>query len=185
MEKELTTQVFEDTSFTMVELPYGNGQGFSMYVILPDDQQAPIREFAAAFNQDKLNGALSRMSVRSVRLTIPGWEYDYSIDDMRPVLTSLGMGIAFDKDRADLSNMFGDSRTKAVVSKVIHKAYIKVNEKGTRAAVVTVNPLVALGSHSRRLSHMIRADHPFLYLIAEKKRNTLLFAGIVEDPAKN
>ena len=186
MGKTFPTRVFTDTSFTMVELPYGNGQAYSMYMILPDDPQESIREFAAAFNEKKLNYALDRMSVQSTLLEMPAWEYSYSIDDMQPALASLGMGIAFDKENADFSNMYEGGRKNACLSKTLHKAYIKVGSTGTKAAAATVFTLQTFGTvmQPHRIFRMI-VDRPFLYVILEKQQNLLLFAGIVEDPAKN
>ena len=116
-----------------------------------------------------------------MELDIPKWEYSYSIDDMKPELTSLGMGIAFGSN-ADFSAMYNLEQGSSNISKAIHKTYIKVNEEGTEAAAVT-----AIGMELTTVAAppVIKIDHPFLYTIVEKQTGAILFTGIVNDPSAN
>ncbi|KAK7881249.1 hypothetical protein WMY93_029658 [Mugilogobius chulae] len=63
-----------------------------------------------------------------------------------------------------------------VVSKVVHKAFVEVNEEGTEAAAATAVVMML------RCAPMIRpaafiADHPFLFFIRHNKTKAILFAG--------
>ena len=68
----------------------------------------------------------------------------------------------------------------AVISQVIHKANITVNETGTEAAAVTVIEMKATsagpGSEPRTVT--FTADHPFLYTISERTSGAILFTGL-------
>ena len=80
-------------------------------------------------------------------------------------------------DEAEFSNMLECSEDLAV-SKVLHKACIEVNEEGTEAAAATGMIMMA----RMMMPLVFQADHPFLYMIWNKKN--VLFAGaFVNDPS--
>jgi len=103
---------------------------------------------------------------------------------MKPELTQLGMGIAFDKyQNADFSNLYAAPPGQVYISKAIHKTWIKVNEAGTQAAAAT-----AIGIHNTTAPPpppTITLDHPFFYAIVEKQTGAILFAGILFDPLQH
>lgn len=61
------------------------------------------------------------------------------------------------------------------LSKVVHKAFVDVNEKGTEAAAATAAVMVLTCFLSPRGTFI--ADHPFLYFIRHNPSNSILFAG--------
>ncbi|XP_049799543.1 serpin B8-like [Schistocerca nitens] len=89
----------------------------------------------------------------------------------------LGMGSMFDAGKANLSGI-GDRHL--VVSKVIHKAFIEVNEKGTEAAAATVLVGGGLGGFP---PIVFKADHPYMFLIVDDATKTVLFAGRLASPS--
>lgn len=176
MNQLITTKVYSDNSMQLIELPYGGGNSYSMYIAMPADQQQTVNEFAGSLNQTTLPHMIDQMDSAQVQLALPSWEYTYSVGDMKPILSDLGMGIAF-SDAADFSKMFTIPST---ISKAIHKAFIKVNEQGTIAAAVTV---IGFSNTSISLPLKITVDHPFVYLIVEKQTGSVLFMGTVDNPA--
>jgi len=105
MSGKMTVRVDYDPSFTLVELPYGGGKSYDMYLALPSDKDQSIADFAASLNESRLTGALSKLDTMGVQIYLPKWEYAYSIDDMKPNLGAMGMNIAFGYD-ADFANMY-------------------------------------------------------------------------------
>ena len=88
---------------------------------------------------------------------------------------------AFDPSKANLSGI--SEAARLYVSEVMHKSYIKVDEKGTEAAAVTG---ITIGTTSAGPeTNVFRADHPFVFLIREKDTNSILFIGKVTDPSKS
>jgi serpin B len=180
MSQHLSLNYYSDSLFTLIELPYGGGKSYSMYVALPKNLQQPVSTVALLINENILQSAISKMDTVNLNLSLPKWEYAYDIDDMRPELARLGMGIAFGND-ADFSAMYDPAQVNPYITKAVHKAYIKVNEEGTEAAAVT-----AIGVGITSVGPLeFKADHPFLYTIIEKQTGTVLFAGIVNDPSTN
>ncbi len=92
--------------------------------------------------------------------------------DMKSLLISMGMEDVFDGQKVNLSGM--SPNNDLVVSKVIHKAFVEVNEEGTEAAAAT-------GTVSRVMCGWIpqvfNADHPFLFFIRHNPTKSILFYG--------
>ena len=89
----------------------------------------------------------------------------------------MGMDIAFRSD-ADFSGMNGYGGI--FIEKVLHKAFVEVNEEGTEAAAATTVHM--LESAVPEQPEVFDANHPFLYLIQHKETGTILFMGKVVNP---
>ncbi len=91
---------------------------------------------------------------------------------MKSLLISMGMEDVFDRQKVNLSGM--SPNNDLVVSKVVHKAFVEVNEEGTEAAAAT-------GVVARTMSMIIlpvfNADHPFLFFIRHNPTKSILFYG--------
>jgi serpin B len=96
---------------------------------------------------------------------------------LNDALTALGMGIAFDQQRADLSRIANVRPENLYISRVQHKTFIDVHEKGTEAAGAT-----AVGIGITSLPPELKFDRPFIFVIRERSTGTLLFVGRVVDP---
>jgi len=103
-------------------------------------------------------------------------EYNYTLNDIEFTQEKLGMPTAFTYD-ADFSGMTG--KKDLYIDFVIHKAYIDVNEEGTEAAAATA---VGMFATAMTPTKVFKADHPFLFIIQEKKTGNILFLGRVVNP---
>jgi serpin B len=163
-------------SLQMVQLPYGGGN-FNMYVLLPNNN-IPIKQFASLLNRTSFANWQARLSNTTIQLYMPKFQYSYSILDMKPELSAMGMGIAFGAN-ADLTKIYTQG---ALVSKAIHKTYINVDETGTEAAAVTA---IGIAVTSAPSPIVMQINHPFMYVIQEKTSGVILFIGMVNDPAQS
>jgi serpin B len=77
---------------------------------------------------------------------------------------------AFSPTDADFSNMSNES---LYVSNFRQKTYVKLDEKGTEAAAVTIADLRKNAVETLSLTF----DRPFLYLIRESSTGAILFIG--------
>jgi len=73
-----------------------------------------------------------------------------------------------------LMNIMDDPRL--FVEYVDHKAVIEVDEKGTRAAAVTI---ISIGKSAYERPKEFIADRPFFFVIRDEKSGMILFMGKV------
>ena len=85
--------------------------------------------------------------------------------ELNSVLKSMGMAAAFDGSQADFAGMTG--KRDLVISNVVHKAYVDVNEQGTEAAAATATLMRATAIRLEPNDPPVfRADHPFVFFSA-------------------
>ena len=177
MHQLITANVMNHDDFTILDLPYGRGN-FSMFIILPDEDKT-IDDVLELWNNDTYNQWLNDFTeVGELDVVIPKFKFAYE-KALNEVLKNMGLTLAFDPDQADFSNII--ENMQLYISKVKHKTFIEVNEKGTEAAAVTS---VEISFTSVNPSSQFIADRSFLFVIREKYTNSILFMGRVEDPSK-
>jgi serpin B len=122
---------------------------------------------------------VGKLHRREVEVALPRFKTtaEFSLKD---TLVAMGMTDAFDAGRADFSGMTG---TKDLfISRVVHKAFVDVNEEGTEAAAATAVVMERMAMPEP--PPVFRADHPFLFLIRDTKTGAILFLGRILDPTK-
>ena len=165
---------------TMLEMPY-KGDAL-MYIVLPDraDGLADVerRVDAAAFARWRAALVGQRVAVALPRFTIDA----PAALELSPLLAALGMPSAFDPRRADFSAMAkrSDPREQLYLAAVFHKAFVKVDEKGTEAAGATAAVMAERGAMPQPATSFA-ADRPFVFAIVDAT-GIVLFLGRLEDP---
>ena len=162
--------------YQAIELPYG-GEAFVMTVVLPSEATG-IDAFVESLDAATWAGIISSMGEAEVLVGLPKFSLEYE-KSLNEVLKALGMEVAFDEAVADFSRMHRDALDMGLhISKVKQKAFVEVDEEGTRAAAVTS---VEVGVTSAPPTFV--ADRPFVFAIRERLSGALLFTGVVRDPA--
>jgi serpin B len=163
----------ETDSFQALEMPY-KGKDLSMIVLLPRKVDG-LESLERSLTLDLLNGALSSLRETKVTVFLPKFTLTRQFD-LGATLSAMGMPVAF-SDGADFSGMC--TAEPLAISKVLHKAFVDVNEEGTEAAAATATDMQV--TSMPRIT-LFRADHPFLFLIRDKRSGAVLFIGRVTDP---
>ena len=159
----------ENDQFSAVSIPY-LGQNYEFVIILPKKTKG--YEIFKEITYHYLNkNLLSKMCKKELTILMPKFtiEMKYKLSES---FKKLGLIKGF-SDSADCV----DSKVSYKINKIIQKAKIIVDEKGTEAAAVTVCDSMTMGIGNR-----FKIDHPFLYLIRNKKTNTILFEGFMKNP---
>lgn len=111
------------------------------------------------------------MDTVEVQVGLPRFKME-EMYDLKEILASMGMVDAFDDSRSDFSGM--SPNNDLVLSKVVHKAFVEVNEEGTEAAAATAAIMMM---RCARITPTFVADHPFLFFIRHNPTQTILFYG--------
>ena len=164
----------ENDSVQILEMPY-QGNDLSMVVLLPravDGLPALEKTVTAPL----LNAWLEELSPMEARVFLPKFKLTSQFS-LIPAFTALGMRDAFTQ-AADFSGM--DGTTDLLITAILHKAFVAVDEEGTEAAAATA---VVVGLKSMPMMASFEADHPFMFLIRERSSGAILFLGRVTDPS--
>ncbi len=173
MNQTSNVSYYFDKNCSAISKTYGNG-AFKMTFILPDEG-ITTAELAKGLDRTALERIIKRKGSEEVIIKIPKFETSFTIE-LNDMLKSLGMVDAFNPTKADFSSM--SSHLSLYISRVLQKARIKVEEKGTEAAAVTVIDMKltsAIPSPGEPLTFY--ATRPFLYTISEVSTGAILFMG--------
>ena len=157
----------------ILELPY-KGEKISMLILLPAEDLKSIESDLTAEKFSEYKNQMQETKLDAIYL--PKFEFDTKYF-MKDTLSAMGMPTAFTWPGADFSGM--DGTEMLYIDKVIHQAYVKVDEKGTEAAAATA---VMMGDGMAVPRNVFRADHPFVFIIQEKDTGNILFIGKVVNP---
>jgi serpin B len=166
---------FRGENFQAVQMAYSQGQ-LSMVIVLPNSD-VPLRQFVASLANTDVAKWRAALRPSEGAIALPRFSAAYGVS-LGPVLQRLGMGVAFDRQRAN----FDGIAQHVYVSRVEHKTVVQVDEEGTVAAAAT-----SVGVHAKvlmaplpRFSLVI--DHPFLFVIQDDASGAMLFVGTCMDP---
>ncbi len=165
---------YSDWDCKILELPYQDDKA-SMVILLPNAKDG-LGRLEEAVTMETLNAALDQMRPESIDLRLPKFKLEQSID-LKDHLEALGIVDLFDANVADLSGISG--KKGLVVSGAIHKSYVNVNEKGTKAAGATDVGFTYL---SGKFYQIFVVDRPFMFCLRDKQTGSILFMGRLLTP---
>jgi serpin B len=164
----------EDEAFQAIELPY-KGNELSMVVLLPREKDG-LAKLEQSLSAAKLDGWLSKLKTRQVAVELPRFKIEARVN-LASELMNMGMRLAF----SPMADFSGISSESLMISKVIHQAFVDVNEAGTEAAAATA--VVVMRASDAGTPAVFKADHPFVFLLRDQRTGSILFLGRVTDPS--
>ena len=167
----------EGAGFQAVQLPYAGGR-LQMCVFLPAANSNPAKLLAdlnSATWRDKIQPQFMN---REGALALPRFKLNYDVELNNP-LKALGMRSAF-TPAADFSVMADEP---LCISAVKQKSFVDVNEEGTEAAAVTTVGMTALAIMEPVKPFEMIVDRPFFFVIEDSQTQSILFLGVVYNPA--
>jgi serine protease inhibitor len=158
----------------IISLPYQQGT-FSLDIALPQPG-LPLSTWLQLVDGESWPRLLSRLESAEVELSLPRFKVETELE-LTEILKKLGMEVAF-TSQADFADMVAG---QAQISRVVHKAFLEVNEQGSEAAAATA-VLMARGSLFARQPERMIVDRPFFCTIRHRPSGAILFAGAVTEP---
>jgi serpin B len=168
----------EDAALQVLALPY-QGHDLWMLVLLPKATEG-LADLEKSLSANMIADVLASLRSRKVEVYLPRFKLDSSFS-MKNTLGGLGMALPF-TDAADFSGM--DGQRDLYISAVVHKAFVDVNEEGTEAAAATGVVMTMKSVQIQLPPAVFRADHPFVFMICEKREGHILFLGRLVDPRR-
>ncbi|XP_072283636.1 serine protease inhibitor A6-like [Pyxicephalus adspersus] len=164
---------YHDTQLpcTVVELPYKDNASMIIAVAEP----GKIHEVEQGLCNETIQRWKTSFTSSNIKLVVPKLSISSTLN-LREVLPELGINEAFTYS-ANFSGITRDIPLK--VGQAVHKAVLKVDEKGTEAAAVTAVEMVPV-----MIYPSIQVDTPFVLIISEHHQNSILFMATVMDPTE-
>ncbi len=164
----------EGGGYQAVELPY-DGDDLSMLILLPEIGQLDALEnkLQAGF----VEAIVGDLAMQEVTLVMPRFEYEFGFG-LKEALSMLGMRVAFSSE-ADFSGM--NRKRDLFIQDVIHKAFVSVDEAGTKAGAATA--VIMTTKFAPALAVEMNVDRPFIFLIRHIATKSVVFLGRVLHPA--
>lgn len=162
----------------MLEMPYARGE-LAMDVILPNAKDG-IAALEKRFVEGAFAGWVAKLEDKRVDVTFPRFKTQASVE-LAKMLGAMGIKKAFTFPGADFSAI--DGTHELFISKVIHQAFVAVDEEGTEAAAATAVMMEAGAAPPTEKPVVFRADHPFMVVIRDTRNGEPIFVGRIVDPS--
>jgi serpin B len=165
----------------VLETPYAGGD-LTMVWLLPSQRggAGALEAIESALSVEALSRWRGATAEVDVEVQLPRFRLEPPSMSLAGALQALGIRDAFRGD-ADFSGMTGGAGDLQI-SDVFHQAFIEVNEEGTEAAAATAVVMRARSARPRAEPPRFIADHPFLFLLVDRRSGAVLFLGRVSDP---
>jgi len=162
--------------FSSVCLPFGSGDKYRMYVLLPSEGKSVDDVVNVLTNDFWEKNRPSGNAVVDLKLPRFKTNSDIKLNDL---ISQLGAPSMFDSEKADFAGISKNYK-ELYVSLLKQKAAIEVSEEGTKASAVTVAMLDTTSGPMDYEKATFHADRPFVYLIQEWDTRAVFFIGTYE-----
>lgn len=158
----------------ILEMMY-KGNELSMLVFLPAKND--LISLEKIISPENFNEWKNKLAMTKVEIHIPKFKFENK-RFLKSVLKDMSMSLVFSEN----ANFSGINGVKGLfISDIIHSAYVDVNEHGTYAKAAT-SLMLYEGVEDPSKVPVFRADHPFIFIIQERKTGNILFLGRVVNP---
>lgn len=150
------------------------GGKYAFVAILPKDENISIESFMENMTgEDFIELIESETGKYDVYTSIPKFKQEYSVN-LNDALKSLGINRAFDLSDAEFKTM---ASTELYVENVLHKVFIELDEKGTKAAAATSVQMSVKSMPDPSQEREVKLERPFVYAIIDKESNLPVIIG--------
>ena len=160
-------------------IKYYKDRKYAFAALLPKEGTT-VSEYIASLDGEHLNNLLTNAKSAFVNTSIPKFETEYDVE-MSAVLSGMGMPDAFSGATADFSKLGHSTAGNIFINRVLHKTFISVDERGTKAGAATVvemNDECALIIEDPK---QVFLDRPFVYMLIDCETNQPFFIGTMMD----
>lgn len=151
------------------------------FIALLPNEGIGMEDYIKSLDGQKLDNLIGGRKDAEVKTAMPKFESEFETK-LNDALINMGITDAFDSNKADFTGigrfLDGDGLR---IDDVIHKTFIKVDEKGTKAGAVTAVSMVKCTALMPGEVKRVYLDRPFVYIIADCQTWLPAFIGVVQD----
>lgn len=162
--------------YATIGLPYGKGDKWFMYFLLPNERKT-IANIFTHIAKEGWGSTRSKLEGKLVNVEIPRFKTESEID-LNDVCQALGAKSLYNQNTADLTLMT-QNKAQLWVDMIKQKAVIEVSEEGTEASAITFDMVTtSSGKEGEGIPiDQFIANRPFVYIIQEASSGAIFFIG--------
>ncbi|XP_015260807.1 PREDICTED: serpin H1-like [Cyprinodon variegatus] len=164
---------YDDTTNKVYLLSMPLAHKMSTMVLIMPYHVEPLQRLEKMLNKKQLDTWMGKMKQTVVAVSLPKVSMEVS-HNLQKQLQELGLTEAVNRSKADLSNISG--KKDLYLSAVLHAAALEWDTHGNEIDTSI------FGSDKLKNPKLFYADHPFIFLVKDKKTNSVLFIGRVVRP---
>lgn len=171
-----TYPIYQAPDFNLIEIPYRAGREQDphlVFIAIVPKERFGLKKIETNFSAEKLDDWLAQMQPNKVILSFPKFELTGAFD-LTTILKQLGITAAF-SESADFSEI--NNEHNLMLNSVLHKAYLKLDEKGSEAVAATAVSIGLKAVLEPVKPLVLEVDHPFMFLIVDRNTDSILFIG--------
>lgn len=156
-------------------MKYYQGGRYAFVALLPD-KGISVLDYVEGLDGQQLKKLLENPKSVPVVATMPKFESEMEVD-LREVLKEMGMDLPFDSAQADFTDLGTSPEGNLYINQVFHKAYLEVEEKGTRGGAATAVEMNTEAAPEEQM--VVTLDRPFVYMVVDTSSMLPVFMGTV------
>ncbi len=156
-------------------IKYYKDRKYAFIALLPNEN-IKMKDYLDSLNASTIKELIKNKKEEEVVVNLPKFKSEYSAR-LKNILIQMGIKDAFDIGKANFKKMGSILDGNIYIEDVIHKTFIEVDEKGTKAAAATAVVMVG-GSMPPEEEKKLIFDRPFIYMIYDLEFNIPVFIGV-------
>ncbi len=162
-------------------IKYYKDRKYAFVALLPNEG-IKINDYLNSLNGNKIQDLIKNSTSEDVITNIPKFKTEFGTN-LNETLKEMGIENAFYSSKADFSKILSENGRDGFVyiSNVIHKTFIEVDEKGTKAAAATVVEMScdSCAPMEEEEPKEVILNRPFVYMIYDLENDIPVFMGTV------
>lgn len=168
------SEVYLQDEHSVGVMRYYEGRRYAFVALLPEAGMS-LTDYVATLNGGHLQQLLQSGEEKEVVLTMPKFETDFSCE-LKSALQSMGIVDAFVPEAADFTGIGGEKGDWSI-GRVLHKTFLRVDEKGSEAAAATVAIFESAAMPPEEDPPAVCLNRPFVYMLVDCEQSLPMFIG--------
>lgn len=183
MQSTASYSFYEENDFSLLELEFAKQQSklkaptFAMWIILPKSNDG-LAKLEGMLNHASIQKWLANLSEQKITIFLPKFKIMNKMP-LEDALSNMGMRVPF-SNQANFLGLSGAA--KGIKMNAQHQSTLMLDERGINNVSRSSNSFGYSNQAAPILPYLFQADHPFCFLVIDKKTGLILFLGRFVNP---